>query len=347
MKPSDPNARITLRDVAQRLGVSHSTVSRALRSDPQISAAVRQRVQETAREMGHRPDPLLSALTLYRQGKVKKGISAELAWLNHWPDPKQLRSHREFDLYWKGASDEAARCGYRLEEFRLDAQVNWQKLERILRARNIRGILLPPKGHVDPDYGGFRWDDFCVVRFGHSIPFPHAHLVTSDQLTDGVIAFQNIWEKGYRRVGLVTSANARIVTRFSAGFLYGQAKWSPRVRIPALVLSEDCSENDRRQLDSWLKRHRPDAILTDLRQLRFLLKQAGCKVPGDLGLAALSVLDGDADAGIDQNSEEIGKVAVQLVISLINHNECGIPQICREVLIEGRWVDGTTMPPRR
>ena len=67
-----------------------------------------------------------------------------------------------------------------------------------------------------------------------------------------------------------------------------------------------------------------------------LLKAAGCKVPRDIGLAALSVLDGNADAGIDQNSEEIGKVAIQLLISLINHNECSIPKICREVLVEGK-----------
>jgi hypothetical protein len=40
----------------------------------------------------------------------------------------------------------------------------------------------------------------------------------------------------------------------------------------------------------------------------------------------------------------IGKTAVPMLISLINHNECGIPAICRELLIEGRWVDGDTLP---
>ncbi|HAO77501.1 MAG TPA: hypothetical protein DCQ92_00730 [Verrucomicrobia subdivision 3 bacterium] len=69
-------------------------------------------------------------------------------------------------------------------------------------------------------------------------------------------------------------------------------------------------------------------------------------MPEDIGLAALSILDGNADAGIDQNSDEIGKVAIQLLISLINHNECGIPKICREVLIEGQWVNGTTLPSK-
>jgi DNA-binding LacI/PurR family transcriptional regulator len=58
------------------------------------------------------------------------------------------------------------------------------------------------------------------------------------------------------------------------------------------------------------------------------------------------VLDGNADAGIYQNSDEIGKTAVQLLISLIHLNERGIPAIPREVLIKGRWVDGSTLPAR-
>jgi len=37
-----------------------------------------------------------------------------LAWINCWPDPKKLRSFKEFDLYWKGAFAEAERSGYRL-----------------------------------------------------------------------------------------------------------------------------------------------------------------------------------------------------------------------------------------
>lgn len=340
-----PPSRATLRDVAAKLGVSHTTISRALRDDPQISKAMRERVQKTAQEMGYKPDPMLSALAHYRRGKIKAPIGAELAWINHWPNPKKLRSFKEFNLYWKGAFEEADRCGFRLEEFVLDKTLSPPRLAQILRARGIRGIFLPPRGDTEPDYGDFRWDDFCIVRFGHSISFPHAHLVTSDQLTDGLIAFENIWRNGYQRIGLVTSS--KMHTRFSAGFFYGQLKRSPNTRLPALVMSQDNRKQDRQLLTSWLKRNRPDAILTDVGELPDVLKTVGYRVPKDIGLATTSILDGNADAGIDQNSEEIGRVAVQLLISLINHNECGIPNICREVLVEGRWVNGSTLPLRR
>lgn len=341
---SDPKGRVTLRDIAHHLGVSHTTISRALRNDLEISQEMRNRVQKAAREMGYKPDPMLHALAHYRRGKTTAPIAAELAWVNHWDDPKKLYSFKEFKLYWKGAFEEAERCGFRLEEFVLEKDMSMERLEKILRARNIRGILLPPRGNNAPDYRQFNWSDFCIVRFGHSFVFPHAHLVSSDQLTDGVIAFENMWKNGYRRIGLVTSQ--KMHTRFAAGFMYSQMKWSPDMRIPTMVMTQDDREGDRFRLKQWLDQHDPDAILTDVSELRGILEAIGYQVPRDISLAALSILDGNADAGIDQKSREIGRVAVQLLISLINHNECGIPAICREVLVEGEWVNGSTLPPK-
>jgi len=37
---------------------------------------------------------------------------------------------------------------------------------------------------------------------------------------------------------------------------------------------------------------------------------------------------------------------VQMMVSLINQNDRGVPKICREMLIEGRWVDGPTLPSK-
>lgn len=344
MKSATPLLRVTLRDVARRLKVSHTTVSRALRNDPRISETMRRRVQETANEMGHRPDPMLSALAQYRHNKLTKSISAELAWINQWPDPKRLHSFREFELYWEGALEEADRCGFRLEEFVINKQMSPARTARVLYARNIRGILIPPHGGSPLDWQGFDWEDFCIVRFGHSISSPRAHVVTSDQLTDGMMAFENMWNRGYRRIGLVTSG--KMYTRFGAGYFFSQMKWSPNLRLPALAITQEKNALDQQLLKSWLKNNKPDAILTDVGELRGMLEAVKCQVPQDVGLAVLSVLDGNADAGIDQNSKEIGKAAVQLLISLINHNECGVPNICREVLVEGKWVNGSTLPLR-
>jgi DNA-binding LacI/PurR family transcriptional regulator len=345
MAPSASNSRVTLADIARKLNVSHTTVSRALRNDRQISTSLCKKIQDAAQQMGYRPDAMLSALAHYRRANKTAPITAELAWINHWPDPKQLRRVHEFDLYWRGAAEEAERSGYRLEEFCLDKDMPADRLETILLARNVPGILIPPWWHETyPDWGDFHWEKFCVVRFGHTIHTPRAHLVTADQLFDSVLAYQSIRNRGYQRIGLVTNAAGAKRLRFFAGFLFAQSQDGAR-QIPPLLLAEP-SDEDLSKLVSWLKKNQPDALLTDHAPLPGMLARAGYRVPADLGLATTSVADGYADAGIYQNSDEIGKAAVQLLISLIHHNERGIPRVRREVLVEGEWVDGSTLPPR-
>ncbi|MFC9970443.1 LacI family DNA-binding transcriptional regulator [Spirillospora sp. NPDC127200] len=61
----------TLRDVARAAGVSHTTVSNAYRRPDKLSAAVRERVLETARALGYPgPDPLAAGLATRRVGAV-------------------------------------------------------------------------------------------------------------------------------------------------------------------------------------------------------------------------------------------------------------------------------------
>jgi len=347
--PAKAGRRITLRDIARAVGVTSVSVSLALRNSSRVSEAMRQKIQSVAQTMGYRPDPMLAALAHYRRGNLTKSVSAELAWINCWPDPRRLRSHKEFNLYWTGAFEEAEKCGYRLEEFNfIKDRLSPFRLDQILRTRNIQGILLPPlPPHPVGNYAawqGFPWDKFCTVRFGYSVQLPRVHIVSSDQLADGLIACENIQRLGYSRIGLVTGDN--LVVRFAAGYFYHQMRQDDAAQIPPLKLHEVSRDEDRRALAAWLKKHQPDAIFTDCARLCEMLQEVGVRIPQDIGVATTSTLDGNADAGIYQNSGEIGRAAVQLVISLTHHGEFGVPRVCREVLVEGSWVDGATLPAK-
>lgn len=63
-QPPSPPARITLRDVAERAGVSRTTASFVLsgRRDMRISAAAERRVRQAARELNYRPSLLARSL---------------------------------------------------------------------------------------------------------------------------------------------------------------------------------------------------------------------------------------------------------------------------------------------
>jgi len=346
MKETPASSSVTLRDVARELNVSHSTVSRALQNSPHISLARRLEIQEAAKRMGYRPNATATQLGHQRHATEKRPISSEIAWLNYWPDPKKLHSYAEFNLYWKGASERAEERGYRLEEFNCGKELSPARLEKIMLSRNIHGILIPPHGGFAPPVGWDKidWSKFSIVRFGYSVAHPSTHLVTSNQLTSGMLAIENMLRLGYERIGFVGRPDKH--PHFRAGFLLNQMLSK---KGPPPIFNFFSADNHMAKLPAfseWLKKNHLDAILSDLAETRPMLEQLGYRIPEDIGLATTSILDGNADAGINQNSEEIGRAAFETLLSLLNHNQYGIPKVVREVVITGSWVDGSTLPQR-
>lgn len=347
MNPEPEPRRVSLRDIAKAIGVSHVTVSLALRNHPRISKPMQERVRKLADELGYRPDPMLAALANYRKGKSERPVATCIAWINAWPDAADLRKHGEFDLYWKGAAAAAEQSGYRLEEFRFGGQYTPQRLHEILSARGIGAMLIPPQGFA-PDWGDFPWHEYSVVRFGRTVPEPRTHLVTSDQVANTLLAYAEISKLGYRRIGFVTDEQ-RAFQRghlFLAGFLYAQREAQENDPVPVLSVSGEPGFAMGKQIADWIARHQVDAIYTDIPGIPKLLARQGIRVPEDVGVAATTVLDAQADAGINQEPEETGRIALFLLASLIQEGVRGIPKIFRQVLVGGSWQDGSTLPAR-
>ncbi len=61
---------VTIKDIAKAAGVSHTTVSRALKSNPAISPETTQRVRQLAREMGYVPSAVAQSLLSRRTHTV-------------------------------------------------------------------------------------------------------------------------------------------------------------------------------------------------------------------------------------------------------------------------------------
>lgn len=341
--------RVTIRDIAARLGVSHVTVSLALKGNSRISKNRRDEIMLLAQEMGYRPDPILSSLVAYRHGKQAPQIHSALAWINHWEQPEALRKVREFNAYWTGASAAAERFGYRLDEFVWQPDLTPQRFETILQTRNIRGVLIPPHP-TQPDWGNFQWDNFSVVRFGLSVRSPDTHVVTADHLRSVMAAVEKIHAYGYKRIGFVVPGDfdLRLGGSWTGGFFAAQKLLDLPHPLPQLITKETLSTSAFTQkFKGWLDKYKPDAILTPDNRLVAALAHFELRIPQDIAVAATTVFDIPVDAGINQNSQEIGHVAVETLISLINSNDRGKPSVPRRILIRGTWVDGTSLPNRK
>ncbi|HZI33162.1 MAG TPA: LacI family DNA-binding transcriptional regulator [Candidatus Binatia bacterium] len=342
--------RVTLRDLAKKLGVSHTTVSLALRDHPSILPERRAQIKRLAEKEGYRPDPFLSALSVYRLQNRPASFHSTLAWVNHWDQPEALRKRKEFDAYWRGGSQAAEKLGYRLEDIRWPADISAKRFEQILVARGIQGILIPPHPVV-PVWGDFDWNKFSIIRLGLSVPEPDSHVVTSDHQRAVLMAFEKMSRYGYQRIGLVVCADwdRHLGGNYIGGFAAAQRLFKFQHILPPLLTNEPVylkqPARAKQLLGKWLEQHQPDAILSAVVDVPPMIRELGHRIPEDIAVAGSS-RDVIVDAGINQNPEDIGRIAVQMLVSQINLSERGVPCVPCRTLVESAWQDGASLPPR-
>ena len=340
--------RVTLRDLAKQLGVSHTTVSLALRDHPSILPARRAQIKQLAEKEGYRPDPFLSALSVYRLQNRPASFHSTLAWVNRWNHPEDLRAKKEFDAYWRGGSETAERLGYRLEDIRWPANISATRFEQIMLTRGIQGLLVPPHPEV-PDWGNFDWNKFSIIRLGMSVPEPDSNVVTSDHQRAVLMAFEKMNRHGYQRTGLVVCADfdRHLGGNYIGGFAAAQKLFKFQHILPPLLTNETVylkqPDKARQLLAKWLEQHRPDAILSAVVEVPLMIRELGYRIPEDIAVAGSS-RDVPVDAGINQNPEDIGRIAVQMLVSQINLNERGVPAVPCRTLVESSWQEGKSLP---
>jgi len=337
------NGKVTQRDVAKKAGVSHVTVSLALRGHPGIPAETRERIRAIADGLGYVPDPMLSALSSYRKRKRPQAFQANIAWINNFRHSDELYAY-DFGEYYEGAVERSRELGFQLEEYRIaEAGQDWKGLKRILLSRGVQGILLAPS---EKPNARFELDltAFSAVRFGYSYSHPILNTVANMQFTTVVSAVENLAALGYKRIGLVITeeVHARTGLRFLGGFAAAQSQFPKKDRISPLALPEN--SDVPKVIAAWVARQKIDCILSihGMGRYRQLLA-AGLQIPerigyADLGLAA----DEPLLSGICQNSKVVGAKAVDLVVSMIHMQERGVPANCAHILVDGYWIAGKT-----
>jgi DNA-binding LacI/PurR family transcriptional regulator len=167
-----------------------------------------------------------------------------------------------------------------------------------------------------------------------------------------VMAMERIHRHGYERIGLVVPRDfdRHLGGNYIGGFFAARELFDLGHLVPPLSTDlnvyEQQLEQARQALEQWLRKHRPDAILTTVAQVPKLLGEIGVRIPQDLAVAGTSVLDLPLDAGINQNSEMVGRIAVETLIAQINLNERGQPAAPCRILVESFWQDGKSLPPK-
>ncbi|QYY35023.1 LacI family DNA-binding transcriptional regulator [Ruficoccus sp. ZRK36] len=337
--------RVTQEDVAKEAGVHRATVSLSLRSHPSIPEKTRERVIEAARKLGYAPDPMLSALAMYRNTTRSHAFHGTLAWLV-FTDQRDFdwRDVGVFRQYHQGALARAKENGFTLETFEFNPnEIPYDRQASILKARNIRGILLFPQP-LPRVVEGFPWDDFSMVTFGYSLLKPELHTVCSTQYRAMLQTMHKLHEKGYRRISLAIGfgINDRTDNNFLAGYLAAQY----RIGEPPLVHQRTWGWD----LDAFINRLReekPEAVIVDSYYMVNLMKRSGLRIPEDLAVVCpmLSCEQTDVGiAGVTEDGYHVGEVAVDHLTRMLQRGETGVPEKVLRIHVEGIWHDSPTLP---
>lgn len=349
MKP-----RVTQRDVAREAGVSHVTVSLALRDSPTIPDATRNGIKAIAERLGYSPDPMLTALSAYRTAQRPAAHQANIAWLYNNVDSSS-KGLGDFGAYYWGAEKRARELGYILDEISIRGEyTDPKRLRRLLDARNITGLILAPCA-TDPSIShefDFDLSRYSAVRIGYSYTAPLLNTVANAQFRTVLIAMRKVIELGYERIGtlLTRQLDERTSWQFLGGYLAG-VHFLPRKNwIEPLYVAP----NNRDWVPdflNWVEKQRIDCFIGP--SYGFLcdaLRERGIRVPEDVGFVDTQLPpDGSRDhySGINQNSRQIGVAAVDLLVSMMHRREVGVPEVMSHVLIEGSWHEGKSTVNRR
>jgi LacI family transcriptional regulator len=334
--------------IGRELGVSKNTVSLALRGDPQIPAATRERVLAAARRAGYAINPVVSQLMSELRRSRANPRRHTLALLNAYRSKDAFRRHPTIPVYVEGCRRRAASLGYGVDSFWLhEPELDGPRLNRILEARGIRGLVVI--GTMDdphlPERFSETWHRFACAVTGVRTREPELSFSCADHHALVLTAAEEAFRLGYRRPGLVIEERIdRLVEgRFSAGM------WVAQRRLPACdrvapFFDVARAREDPKRFYAWLEKGKPDVLFTLYNVVRRWVEERGLRVPSDIGLIQLERRRDNEDwAAMDQHNDLTGEAAVDMVVGLLNNHEIGIPRFPRATLIEGSWVPGKTV----
>lgn len=339
----------TMAEVAKAAGVSKNTVSLALRGSPRISTATREKIEAVAAAMGYRLNPTVAQLMAELRQNRSPGYQATLALINAHESRDAFSNHPTIPAYVTGCRQRAKQLGYQLDDFWLhEPDLPAARWLSIFRARNIRGVVIVGlmRRNRLPARLAPLWDEFPALVTGVRTREPALSFACSDHHALALLAFEKAVALGYRRPALVLDGviDDLVDGRFSAGFLIGQSRLIPAEQLTRPFFEVAAARTDRAVFSKWFEENQPDVIFTLYHEVERWVRDLGLRVPEDVGLIQYEWRsDHAAWAGMDQRNDLVGAAAVDMLISMVHHNERGVPEHPRATLIGSHWVDGKTV----
>jgi DNA-binding LacI/PurR family transcriptional regulator len=311
---------VTIKDIAKALGLSTSTVSRALRDSYEISPETKKLVLEYAAKINYHPNPI--ALSLKERRSLSIGvIVSEIA-------------NSFFSQAIDGIESIAYKNGYNVIISQSRESYEREVINlHYLTSRSIDGLIVSVAAETK-DFSSFKElheKGMPIVFFDRVVNNIHTHKVTVDNFRGAYDATAYLIKNGYNQIAAVSNNEGLSITADRlAGYKAALADHDIREKESFIKYCEHggliLSEVEQAITGLIQLKIRPDAILAlgdklTTGSLR-ILKANKIKVPDDIGLIGFSNSDTTELIEpplsiIKQPAFEMGEIATDLLIRLI------------------------------
>ena len=315
-------SKATLKQIAKELGVSVSTVSKALNGSPEISEPTKKRVQEYAKLKNYKPN----VIGLSLKNRKTKTIGVII--------PNILNSF--FAKVFSGIEKVADEKGYKvitcISNESSEKEINALEM---LSNGTIDGFILSiaeesQKAHKFDHFTTIINEGTPIVMFDRIADEVNCDKVIVDDFESAVNATEHLIKTGCKKIALLSAIDNLSVGKLRAQGFYKALENSGLKLDDKLVILSNDNEEFNQNIGGFFIKNKPDGVFAlDEHAAVTAMKlgiQNGYKIPQDLQIIGFA--DGvwsrrmtPSLSTVSQHGPEIGEVAAQLLIDKLESTE--------------------------
>jgi len=307
---------ITLEDIARLVGLSTSTVSRALNNKPDVHPRTREKVIRVAERLGYTPNSIARSLK-YKKTKTIGVIIADI-------------SNPFFAAVVAGIEDEVRKKNYNIilcssnEEYERE-----EEAIMVLLRQRVDGLLITPTQRESKDILHIKSLTVPFVLIGRHFSSIETNYVITDDVLGGFLATDHLLERGHRKILFInaplhiSSAKERLEGYKQALLKYGVEFDEKLVKIAPNAKMIDAYKIAKKVLSQKLDF---TAVFTfsDFLAIGVIkaLYENGLKVPRDIAIVGYDDIEFSSALEVPlttvrQPKYELGKEATNILIEKI------------------------------
>ena len=333
--------RLTLEEIGKLAGVSRATVSRVINNHPNISPAVRERVQKVIEETGYQPNLLARSLAS-RETKMI-GLIIPSVIQEFFSDPYYPR-------LTQGVAQAINDNHYTLNFFLFQSKKEEQRaLQRIVGNGLVDGLIVAADNMVDPFVPSLVEQNVPVVLVGRPSQPRDITFVDVDNVRGGYLATKHLIECGRSRIAEVSALPFLVAVDRDRGYRDALRDAGHDIDERLIAIGDFTELSGYHAMNELIPR-KPDGVFVHSDQMAVgalrALREAGLRVPEDVAVIGFDDLPPATQSHptlttISQPIRDTGSIAVETLIEILKSRLTTPKQIILPVHLKVR--DSTSM----